>query len=247
MRTVVVEQMKIGRLSVTSAVYQPFSTKEIKMLIAKAETSTSSFTPVPAGMHLARCYRIIDTGTQRTEYQGKEKWSRKIMVQFEVHSEDVDGTPLVTEKGEPMSISKNFTASLAEKAVLRQELENWRSRAFTADELNGFQLKNVLGAWAMLSIVKEKGNDGNEYTNISSINPVSSQIKKAGLPEPHNELKIFDLEDPDMVMFETFGNKLKEKIQGTPEWQERQGGNKFTKPAPEASSGFDDMDSDIPF
>jgi hypothetical protein len=184
-------------------------------------------------------------GTQTTTWKGTTKQQPKVMLQFEVHSEDADGNPLVTDKGEPMSISKNFTASLAEKAVLRQELENWRSRAFTADELNGFQLKNVLGAWAMLSVVKEVGNDGNEYTNISSINPVSSQIKKAGLPEPHNELKIFDLENPDMTMFDTFGNKLKEKIQGTPEWKDRQSGDKFTKPKDE--SGFDSMDDDIPF
>jgi hypothetical protein len=183
-------------------------------------------------------------GTQITTWKGVSKEQAKVMLQFEVHSEDADGKPIVTDKGEPMSISKNFTASLGENAILRQELENWRSRAFTADELKGFQLKNVLGVWAMLSVVKEQGNDGNEYTNISSINPVSSQIKKAGLPEGHNELKIFDLENPDMALFETFGNKIKEKIQSTPEW------NKKLTPTPkpaQPSSGFDDMDSDIPF
>jgi hypothetical protein len=219
-------------------------------LTVKATGGASSFKPVPPGMHLARCYRVVDMGTQTTTWKGTTKQQPKVMLQFEVHSEDADGNPLVTDKGEPMSISKNFTASLADKAVLRQELENWRSRAFTADELNGFQLKNVLGAWAMLSVVKEVGNDGNEYTNISSINPVSSQIKKAGLPEPHNDLKIFDLEDPDMEMFETFGNKLKEKIQNTPEWKARNGGGQAAQPAqsaPQSKSGFDDMDDDIPF
>jgi len=184
-------------------------------------------------------------GTQTTAWKGTTKQQPKVMLQFEVHSEDADGKPLSTEKGEPLSISKNFTASLADKAILRQELENWRSRAFTSDELDGFQLKNILGAWALLSIVKEKGNDGNDYTNISSINPVSPQIKKAGLPEPHNELKIFDLDNPDMALFETFGNKTKEKIQNTPEWKDRQSGDKFTKP--KASSGFDDMADDVPF
>jgi hypothetical protein len=183
-------------------------------------------------------------GTQSTTWKGQTKQQPKVMLQFEVHSEDSDGKPIVTDKGEPMSISKNFTASLGENAILRQELENWRSRAFTADELKGFQLKNVLGAWAMLSVVKEQGNDGNEYTNISSINPVSSQIKKAGLPEGHNELKIFDLENPDMALFETFGNKIKEKIQATPEW------NKKITPSSKLSSqgsGFDDMADDVPF
>ena len=162
-------------------------------LTVKASGGTSSFKPVPPGMHLARCYRIVDLGTQESTYKGVAKKLKKIMLQFEVHSEDVDGTPLVTDKGEPMSISKNFTASLGENANLRKDLENWRSRSFTAAELEGFQLKNILGAWAMLSVVREAGNDGNEYTNIASINPVSSQIKKAGLPQAHNELEIFDL------------------------------------------------------
>lgn len=213
-------------------------------LTVKASGGSSTFKPVPAGMHLARCYRIVDMGTQTTTWKGQTKQQPKVMLQFEVHSEDSNGNPIVTDKGEPMSISKNFTASLGENAILRQELENWRSRAFTADELKGFQLKNVLGAWAMLSVVKEQGNDGNEYTNISSINPVSSQIKKAGLPEGHNELKIFDLENPDMELFETFGNKIKEKIQATPEWNKKI--IPASKPA-QPSSGFDDMDDDVPF
>ena len=216
-------------------------------LTVRASGGASSFKPVPPGMHLARCYRVVDMGTQNSTWKGQTKQVPKVMLQFEVHSEDADGNPLVTDKGEPMSISKNFTASLGENAILRQELENWRSRAFTADELNGFQLKNVLGAWAMLSIVKEKGMDGNEYTNISSINPVSSQIKKAGLPEPHNELKIFDLENPDLAMFETFGQKLKEKIQATPEWKASQGTQYAKEQSASANSGFDDMSDDIPF
>lgn len=203
-----------------------------------------SFTPVPPGMHLARCYRVIDMGTQTTTWQGKEKQQPKVMLQFEVHSEDADGKPLVTDKGEPLSISKNFTASLGEKAALRAELENWRSRGFTADELAGFQLKNVLGAWAMLSVVKEQGKDGKEYTNITSINPVPASMKKAGLPEGHNELKIFDIDSPDMALFETFGQRMREKIEASPEWQQR------GSPAQQSSSGgskFEDMTDDIPF
>lgn len=212
-------------------------------LTVKASSGASTFKSVPAGMHLARCYRIIDKGTQITNYKGKVGASQKVMIQFEVHGEDADGNPLVTDKGEPMTISKNFTASLADKAILRQELENWRSQAFTIEELAGFKLKNILGVWAMLSVVKEKGNDGNDYTNISSINPVSSQIKKAGLPTPHNPLKVFDLDDPDMELFETFGIKTKEVIQASPEWNQK----KTPAPKQAPSSGFDDIDSDIPF
>ena len=215
------------------------------LTVKSSDTGTGgTFTTVPAGMHLARCYRIVDMGTQKSVWKGKEKQLHKVMIQFEIHSEDTDGTPLVTSKGEPLSISKNMTASLGEKAALRIELENWRSRPFTAEELNGFELKNILGAWAMLSVIKAAGADGKEFTNISSINPVPASLKRTGLPEGHNELKVFDLENPDLELFETFSNYTKEKIQSSPEWQLSQGSYQQGAIA-SANSPF--PDEDIPF
>ena len=204
------------------------------------------FTPVPQGMHLARCYRVIDLGTQESTYLGTVKKLPKVMLQFEVHGEDEAGKPIVTGKGEPMSISKNFTLSLAEMATLRKDLQTWRGREFTAEELRGFELKNVLGAWAMISVIKAMGNNGKEYTNIQAILSVPPAIKKAGLPNGHNELKVFEIEKPDMALFDSFSNGLREKIQKSPEWQKR---GKSSAPARSEASegGFDDMDSDIPF
>jgi len=214
-------------------------------LIAK-ESGGGDFTPVPQGMHLARCYRIVDLGTQETTYLGTVKHLPKVMLQFEVHGEDEDGNAIVTAKGEPMSISKNFTLSLAEKATLRKDLQTWRGREFTADELRGFELKNVLGAWAMVSVIKAMGNNGKEYTNIAAIMSVPQAVKKAGMPKHHNELKMFSIDEPDMALFDSFSNGLKEKIQKSPEWQAR-GGTRTSTLSTASSSGFDDMDDDIPF
>ncbi len=191
-------------------------------LIAKEE-SNSKFKPVPPGLHLARCYRIIDLGTQKVVWQGTEKYQHKIMVQFEIHGEDEEGMPLVTEKGEPMSISKNYTLSLNENASLSKDLESWRGSAFTKDERKGFELSKLLGVWSYIAVSKALGHDGKEYTNISNLNPVPANIKKAGYPEPHNEAKIFSISNPDMELFESFGQKLKEKIGASPEWQQKSG------------------------
>ncbi len=223
-------------------------------LVAKDSGGEGSFTPVPPGMHLARCYRVVDLGTQKTEWQGQIKYLQKVMVQFEVHGEDDNGKSLVTSKGEPMSISKNYTLSLAEKATLRKDLQAWRGRDFTPDELRGFELKNILDKWAMLSVAKSLGNNGKEYTNIMSVNPVPAAIKKAGLPQGFNTPAIFSIADADMELFETFGKGLKEKIQSSPEWQEREGreyarGEQMSGREREArtGTGFDDMEDDIPF
>jgi len=215
-------------------------------LVAKA-TSGSNFVPVPAGMHLARCYRIIDLGTQKTTWQGTEKHLPKVMLQFEVHGNDESGKPIVTAKNEPMTISKNFTNSLGEKATLRQDLKSWRGRDFTQAELNGFELKNVLGAWAMITVATSLGQDGKEYTNITNINPVPSMVKQAGLPEGFNKTGVFWIEEPDMEMFETFGDGLKKKIESSPEWQNSKNTMYQKEQMAGAKSGFEDMVDDVPF
>jgi len=205
------------------------------------------FTPVPQGMHLARCYRVIDLGTQESTYLGTVKHLPKVMLQGEVHGEDDAGKPIVTSKGEPMSISKNYTLSLAEMATLRKDLQTWRGKEFTEIEKKGFELKNVLGAWAMISVIKAMGNNGKEYTNIAAIMSVPPAIKKAGMPEPHNELKIFSIDEPDMALFDSVSNGLREKIQKSPEWQGRGNVSYQKEQNASAKSGFDDMDDDIPF
>jgi hypothetical protein len=219
-------------------------------LVAKNSDNESTFTPVPPGMHLARCYRVVDLGTQKIEWQGQIKHLKKIKVQFEVHGEDEQGNALVTNKGEPMSISKNYTLSLSEKANLRKDLQGWRGRDFTPDELRGFELKNILDKWAMLSVAKSMGNNGKEYTNIMSVNPVPAAIKKTGLPEGYNTPALFEIDDPNMELFDTFSDGLKSKIELSPEWKAR-AGERYAKEqndtANSMSSGFDDMEDDIPF
>jgi hypothetical protein len=212
-------------------------------LVAKSEGSSSNFVPVPTGMHLARCYRIIDLGTQESTYMGNVKHLPKVMFQFEVHSEDGEGNATVTSKGDPMTVSKNFTLTLAEKSTLRKDLQTWRGKDFTADELKGFELKNVLGQWAMISVV-ETENNGKTYTNIATINPVPSNIRKVGLPDGHNDLKLFSIADADLALFESFSDGLKDKIRKSPEWERLHGGPSIGS-AP--SANFDDMENDLPF
>ena len=109
-----------------------------------AKEGEGNFTPVPPGMHLARCYRVVDLGTQKSEYLGTIKHLPKVMIQFEVHGEDENGKAIVTAKNEPMTISKNFTLSLAEKATLRKDLQTWRGREFTQKNCEALNSKTCL-------------------------------------------------------------------------------------------------------
>jgi hypothetical protein len=166
------------------------------------------------------------------------------MFQWEIHSEDENGEPLITKDGEPMSISKNYTVSLSEKSTLRKDLTTWRGRDFTTEELKGFELKNVLGAWCTLSVISTD-RDGKTYANVAAVMPVPAAVKKAGIPEGHNDLHLFHIGSPDMDLFHSFSDNLRAKIEKSPEWQSRSKSMGGQKPA--AGSSYEDLEEDVPF
>ena len=206
------------------------------------------FKAVPAGLHLARCYRIIDLGTQRSEFDGQEKYQRKIMIGWELHGKDEEGNELVTERGDPMAIFKNYTLSWNDKATLRVDLQSWRGKPFTEAEMRRFDISTVLGAWCMLTVIPRPGKNGKIYSNVKGVSPVASIIKQAGLPPAINPNQLFRLAEPDFELYDTFGKGLKAMIEASPEWQAlqaRKGAQKADKAA--AGGAFDDMEDDLPF
>lgn len=210
-----------------------------------AESTGGSFKPVPAGMHLARCYRIIDLGTQKSEYEGKVNFLRKIKVVWEVHGTDEDGTPIVTDKGEPFIITKDYTLSWGEKANLRKDLEAWRGKPFSQDEQRRFDLKNVLDKFCMINVQHKPRRSGDGvYANVVSVTPVPAALK-GSMPKGFNPAQMFTLGEPDMEMFETFSDYLKTQIKESPEWKALFASSPETKPAKGADDDFGD--DEIPF
>ena len=190
-------------------------------IVVTASSGGREFKIVPSGTHLARLYRIVDLGTQESQFQGGEvKIQRKVMFAWEIHGEDDTGEPLVTEDGKPMAIFKNYTLSWNEAATLRKDLQAWRGVPWTDAEAKRFELKNVLGQWCMLNVVHRPGqSDGKLFANVAGISPVPGFLKKQGLPQGANPLQMFRLGDPDWELFETFSKGLKAKIESSPEFR----------------------------
>ena len=202
----------------------------------------------PSGMHLARCYRLVDIGTQQSEYMGATKFLHKITLAWEVHGIDDAGMPIKMLDGRPFGIFKNYTLSWSEKANLRLDLQSWRGKPFNQEEMQKFDLKNILGVWCMLNVIEHVGKNGNTYANIAGISPVPGMIKAAGFPQPVNPVQLFSLQNPDMVMFESFSNNLKAKIESSPEWKKLHAPKPsapMLRAAPESDPEFDD--EEIPF
>ena len=49
---------------------------------------SKNFAPAPNGPHPAACFRIIDLGTQEDDFKGKKNKRRKIVISWELFSEE---------------------------------------------------------------------------------------------------------------------------------------------------------------
>lgn len=217
------------------------------MAFIASDSGGGNFKRVPAGAYIGRCYSLIDLGTQLTTGQYGEKMQHKIRIGWELFGEDENGEPLTVDvdgKTMPMTISKSYTVSLHEKSGLRKDLAAWRGKDFTDEEAKGFDVSKLIGAYCMVNVTTGDTN-GKTYSNVAGLTPLPGALKNAK-PAPVHEHVLFDLDKPDMAVFNSFHEKLQGAIQRAPEWARH--GKQAPQQAPAAvGSGFDDVDSDIPF
>jgi len=113
------------------------------MSLKVSDNGGGEYKKVPEGVHVAVCTAVYDLGTQEVpDYNDKTKvkHQKKVLIIWQIPDERIS-----TEAGAlPMTIRKQYTASLDKKANLPQDLEALRGRAFTAGELKSFDLKTLL-------------------------------------------------------------------------------------------------------
>lgn len=202
------------------------------------DSGGGDFKKVPPGAYIGRCYSLIDLGTQLSTGQYGEKMQHKIRIAWELFGEDENGQPLtmmVDGKEMPMTISKSYTMSLHEKSALRKDLAAWRGKDFTDEEAKGFDVSKLIGAYCMVNATTSETN-GKTYTNVAGLTPLPGALKNAK-PAPVHANLMFDLDNPDMAVFNGFHEKLQEAIKRSPEWAKASGQS--------VGSGFDDMGNDL--
>lgn len=119
------------------------------------------FSTAPEGTFPSVCVDVIDLGMVANRYDPEQP--DKQMVRFVWQLDELD------ENNKPYYVKNDYTASLHEKAKLRKHLEAWRGRAFTQQELLGFDTESVIGTGCLLSIVHNSGSRGGVFANVGAV------------------------------------------------------------------------------
>ena len=138
----------------------------------------------------------------------------------------------------PAQASKFYTNSLNEKANLRRDLESWRGKSFTDEELDKFDLESIVGRPCLLSIVAGR----NGKTVISGV----SGLPKGTKCRPQvNPAFTFWLDEFDPVKFDQVSDGIKRIIERSEEWASIAKGN--GTPVASVAEEEEYSDDDIPF
>lgn len=174
------------------------------------DSGGGSFTPAKEGNWKARCVRVIDLGTQ----PGSQQWpnpKHKVLIAWELpeQMEDYEG------KETPRLVMSRYTLSLHENSALRPVLEGWRGKAFTSEELKGFDIAKVLGVPCQLQIVH---SDDGKYANVKTVSALHPELRQT-MPPAFHELVHYQIEDGESDVFANFSDNLKATIRGAEEWR----------------------------
>lgn len=146
------------------------------MAIMAKESGGDDFILVPEGTHLAICNMVVDLGLQETNYGHKHQ----VFIRWELPEERTEDRPMI--------IHQFYTLSLSDKANLRRDLQSWRGKAFTKEELDGFDVGNVLGSCCQVTVTHNE-TPKKTYANIAS---VAGWPKGMPKPKAENKLLLYD-------------------------------------------------------
>jgi hypothetical protein len=127
-----------------------------------------SYALAPAGTHAAVCVDVQNLGLVATAYGAKHKV--RIVWQLDAFDET---------SNRRVEVARLYTLSLHERAALRQDLERWRGKKFTDQELDaGFHLEKLIGVNCRLLVSHSLSDHGTTYANVDSVLPAVAGVPK---------------------------------------------------------------------
>lgn len=188
----------------------------------------------PEGTHLATCCQVIQFGTQRTDFDDKER--PELRLTWELLDE-------FNSKGWPFLIGRTYNFSSHPSSNLILDLEAWCGGLGER-----FDLEQLIGLVAVVGIQHKSGRNG-DYAQMSSIMQPPKGVERRRPPRGDTVVFTFSPYRPEV--YEGLPEWTRKKIAGSPEFRVATG--QAPLPAPQrqqslpASSAGDALDDDIPF
>lgn len=203
-------------------------------LNSKNIESGAKFDPVDPGSYAARTVQIIDLGLQPQEFKGETKTPKnEIMVTYELLDEFLTG-----EDGEDIEDKPRWQSETFALNSLGSDKAKSTKRYYALDpkEEHEGDWANLLDVTCMVNLVHNKKQD-KLYVNVDSVSAMRPKDAKKA-PALVNDPKLFTMDDPDLEVYESLPDWIKDKIKNGLEFE----GSKLEDMLGGGSTSDDDED-----
>lgn len=227
-------------------------------LVAPKGTKSTKFVEqknIAPGVYPARLVQLIDFGLQAQKpYKGQDKPPvNEIGLTYELVDEfmlDENGKA-IEDKPRWISETLPFYGLYADKAK-----STLRYLAFDPTQEWGGDFSRAITQPVNVTVVNNPGNNGKVYDNVASIAAMRPRDAEK-CPELVNDPRVFDLDNPDLKVFESFPQWIQDKIKGNLNYEgsklQKALGDTRSTPAPaqetkkEEAAPWDGKDDDAPY
>lgn len=182
-------------------------------------------TLIESGTHLAVCTMIAEVGTHTKTYKGQDKDNYQVAITFEFPDLRVQGEKDGKKFDFPQRKSCVYTFSYHEKSNLGGIMTSWVGKKIT----NDFDLFEMLGKNAMITITHDTGSNDVIYDNISAVTQLPARITPV---KAEGELIRYSFQENLKNVPEKMPKWILELIQSSPEWKFL---DRFDKNVPQGS------------
>lgn len=186
----------------------------------------------PEGIYLGVCCEIIDLGMQTSNFEGKETINREVMLRWELPE-----LTYTTKDGDelPRMINKRMRMVYNEKSNLGKLLKSWTPMLLPKDMKQGFDLTQLLGMGAQVTVTHQKKKTGDGLREEYAF---AGLMKGYAVPAPTHTL-VYDLDAPDALA----------ALATLPEWLQEiiREGETYRQRAAAAERPFGADEGDLPF
>lgn len=206
----------------------------------KAKASGGDFERPEPGNQAAVLVAIIDLGTVEKAYKGKSYDATEVYLIWELTTQQMTGST------NNHVIGKSYTASLGDKANLRNMIEKWFGKKLPDGE--DFDLKVLLGKSCLLDV---QATDDGKYTKLDAL--CASKLPK-GMECPPAKRKpvVWEIDDNDQLPEHLdwlpflYGESAQDRIARSDEWKAKRSGASSHNGAAKADEGVIDELADEP-
>ena len=180
--------------------------------VAMPEGNRKKQAGVEAGNYLARLVQVIDMGLQEQRpYKGEEKPpAHEVMFTYELGTEfmvDEDGKEM---EDKPRWLSETFPFHNLKADVAKSTK---RIKAIDPELVHKGNVAEMIGMPCTVTVVNNvnKKDPTKVYVDIGNVTP---PMKGIPIPELKNDSRMFELDEPNMEVFESLPHWVQEKLKG---------------------------------